>query len=640
MFSLTDLGYEVGGRYLFQDVSLNISAGDRIGLVGKNGAGKSTLLRLLSGQYQPTEGSISRSTGMKLGFLSQDQLSFSSGESVFKIALQAFEELQAMQARMDKVLADFELDPTQEQLLNELGDLQTEFATNGGYEMESKVHTVLDGLGFTTEERERPFDTFSGGWRMRTLLARLLLAEPDLLLLDEPTNHLDLPSIIWMENYIQKFAGAYVLVSHDRFFLDRMVNTIWELANRKINVYDGNYTKYVSQREERRELQQNAFENQQQEIAQAERFIERFRAKASKASQAQSRIKQLDKLERIEAPESDEATINLRFNVKQKSGVDVLRLKEATKSYDGRTIFRDLTNTVQRGDRIGLIGANGTGKTTLLRVLANAEPFLGTREEGYHVKTGFYAQHQLEALRANREIWDEFESEAMERGETYVRTVLGAFLFSGDAIYKKIGVLSGGERARVALAKTLLAEANCLLLDEPTNHLDLMSIGLLTEALQQYEGTYIIVSHDRWFLRQVTNKIWYLEDQQLKEYPGSFSEFEEWKQRLAAIEQANKVAAKPAAKLAPTQPKVEAPKPTNGADESKRRQAKKDLQKVESSIETLEAEKDQLETALFAADAHKDSAKLAENNRRHQQVLRDLDAQMKRWEELAEVAGV
>jgi ATP-binding cassette subfamily F protein 3 len=571
-------------------------------------------------------------------------LSFSSSEPVMQIALQAFEELHALQRRMDEVMAQLEQDPANETLLHELGDLQSDFALHGGYEMEAKTHIVLDGLGFTVEDREKPFDTFSGGWRMRVLLARLLLAEPDVLLLDEPTNHLDLPTIQWMEAYVQKFPGAYVIVSHDRFFLDRMVNQVWELAAGRITVYDGNYSKYEVERDERRILQQAAFENQQQLISQSERFIERFRAKASKASQAQSRIKMLEKMDRVEAPEQDEATIHLRFTVKEKSGVEVLRLKNASKAFGEKSIFHNVTHALTRGDKVGLIGANGMGKTTLLRVLAGVEPFEGEREEGYRVKTGFYAQHQLDALHAKYEIWDEFQQEALDRGDTYVRTVLGAFLFSGDDIYKKIGVLSGGERARVALAKTLLAEANCLLLDEPTNHLDLRSIGLLTEALNQYEGTYIIVSHDRWFLERVTNKIWYLEDKQLKEYPGSYTEYAEWKQRQATqaalsatqakqAAQAATNAANAAAKANGAAPKAP-PKPQ--VDDAQRKNWRKELTQVEASIETLESRKAELEQALSLPENLNRPDTLRNLTQELQATNQDLDAHLRRWESLAE----
>ncbi|MEL6134161.1 MAG: ABC-F family ATP-binding cassette domain-containing protein, partial [Bacteroidota bacterium] len=466
----------------------------------------------------------------------QDLLSFETERSIFEVAREAFRPLLDLQTEIDQLLQRIETGETDVALWDELDQKQLEFKNRGGEQLESRVYSVLDGLGFTSVEHQMPYKSFSGGWRMRVQLAKMLLMEPEVLLLDEPTNHLDLPSIQWLESYLKTFRGSTIIVSHDRFFLDRVAEKILEISLKQLNVYAGNYAFYLKEKALRQDQHLKAYENQQKQIADQEKFINRFRAKATKAKQVQSKIKQLDKIDRLEAPEEEVVDLHIRFTMKETSGKEVLKLKEVQKAYDSKVILQEAEGTVLRGDKIALIGANGTGKSTLLRIMAATEPFKGNREEGYRVKSSFFAQHQLEALNLQRNIFDELNYTISDKSEQEIRDTLGAFMFSGEEIEKKIHVLSGGEKSRVALAKTLMSEANFLLLDEPTNHLDIPSIQVLSQALNAYEGTYVVVSHDRYFLSHIANKIWYIEDQQIKEYPGTYGEFVDWKARQEAAQ--------------------------------------------------------------------------------------------------------
>ena len=481
---------------------------------------------------------------------------------------------------------------------------------------------------------------------MRVMLAQMLLRKPDILLLDEPTNHLDLPSIQWVENYMQSFKGTYIIVSHDRFFLDLVCNKIVEISHQKLHMYEGNYSKFLVEREERRIMQQASYENQQQYIREQERFIERFKAKASKATQAQSRVKMLDKLDRIEAPESDEAGMVLKFHVAKKSGVDVVKLKNIHKSYDDqKVILRDAEALLQRGDKIGLIGANGLGKSTLLRIIVGSEPFEGACTLGHNVEATFFAQHQLEALNVKQSIWDEvYNSAPMNKTDAQVRSILGCFLFSGDDVYKKIEVLSGGEKSRVALAKTLLQEANFLILDEPTNHLDMQSIQILIEALKNYEGTFIVVSHDRYFLKEICNKIWYLEAGKIKEYPGTYDEYDYWRSQNPVA----KTISSPAPVLQPAKtekkeekkeanPQVTASKDKNYVspeDRKKQNQLRNQLKKAEEQIEKLEANKKTLEAKMATPQVVNNFAELSKLQKEYDALNQDIKKHTQEWETL------
>jgi ATP-binding cassette subfamily F protein 3 len=636
MISISDLDFHFGSRALYDGASLHIKPKDKIGLIGLNGTGKSTLLRLLVGEYKADGGSISMSKEVSLGFLNQDLLSYDTHESILHVAMQAFEEALKLQDQIDKILVEFETNYTDE-LVEKLADLQERFEALGGYTMQSKAEEILEGLGFTTEELSKPLKSFSGGWRMRVMLAKILLQQPSLLLLDEPTNHLDLPSIKWIENYLADYEGAVIIVSHDRAFLDRTTNTTVEVLGGKLVPYAGNYSYYLEEKEERNLIQKGAFENQQAQIRQAERFIERFKAKASKAKQAQSRVKALDKLERIEDVAQDAAKINMKFTFKVEPGRHVLRMEHVTKKYDQKLIFRDTNVHIERGDKIALIGANGKGKSTLMRLVAGTEtPTEGKHQLGHNVIMSFYAQHQLESLTLENEILQEMSEAGSKRNDMELRSVLGSFLFTGEEVFKKIKVLSGGEKSRVALAKTLISEANFLLLDEPTNHLDMVSVNILIQALEQYEGTFIVISHDRYFVENVATKIWFIEDFQLKEYPGTYAEYEVWQEDR---EKAAKKAGLPSPSASKPQPKEEkkadpAPAKTSSPDQKK---ALKELAEVEANIDKLEKEMAVYEKQLGDPKIYQNTSQLKDTTVKFEQVKKELAKLNDRWEMLAEM---
>ncbi|WP_339610072.1 ABC-F family ATP-binding cassette domain-containing protein, partial [uncultured Roseivirga sp.] len=533
MIAINNLSYLIGGRALYENASLHIKPKDKIGLIGLNGKGKSTILRMIDGEFPPTSGDISKSKDCTIGFLNQDLLSYQSEESILAVAMQAFGKANELQATIDRILKEMETN-YHDKLVDDLAKAQDQFETLGGYSMQSDAEAILEGIGFRTEDLNRPLKEFSGGWRMRVMLAKLLLEKPSLLMLDEPTNHLDLPSIQWIENYLKTYEGAVIVVSHDRSFIDNVATSIVEVSNQRLTQYSGNYSFYMKEKQMREEIQKNAFENQQQQIKQTEQFIERFRSKATKARQVQSRVKSLERMDKIEDIVDDSMVMNFKFGFKQKSGRSIIELDNISKAYGNLTILKNTTAKIERGDKIALIGANGKGKSTLLRVIAGTEKVTGERKEGFNVLTTFYAQHQLEALNVNNEILQELSQAGSEKSEMELRAILGCFLFSNEDVFKKIKVLSGGEKSRVALAKTLISEANFLMMDEPTNHLDFLSVNILIQALQQYEGTFLIVSHDRHFISQIANKIWYIEDHQIKEYPGTYDEYVYWQQKKEA----------------------------------------------------------------------------------------------------------
>jgi ATP-binding cassette subfamily F protein 3 len=530
MISLSNFSFEFGGRYLYKDADWHIKPKERIGLVGKNGTGKSTLLRVLTGEYQLREGDISKLKSLTIGFLNQDLLSFSSDEPIVNVAMQAFERQLFLEGEIEKLLKIVETDYSEENL-HRLGEMQEEFLHSDGYDIRYKTEAILEGLGFNTSDLKRPLSEFSGGWRMRVMLAKMLLMKPQLLMLDEPTNHLDLPSIEWLETYLTSYEGTVIIVSHDRYFLNRMVTKIVEIANQKVYQYTGNFEEYLEQKVERDDLQTRQYENQQDYIRQQERFINRFKAKASKSTLVQSRVKMLDKLDLVEAVVQDNSKINVRFNILKEPGKVICELKNISKSYGPIEIVKNASALLDRGDRIALIGANGKGKSTLLRIIAGTESHEGERIMGYNLIQSFYAQHQLESLNLENDILQELASFATNKTDGDLRGLLGGFLFQGDDVFKKIKVLSGGEKARVSLAKMVTTGANFLVLDEPTNHLDMQSIDILIDVFNNYAGSFIVVSHDRHFVSQIANKIWWIEDNQIKEYPGTYAEFEPWNQQ-------------------------------------------------------------------------------------------------------------
>jgi ATP-binding cassette, subfamily F, member 3 len=630
MISINNLSFHFGSRPMYEDANLHIKPKDKIGLIGLNGTGKSTLLRIIVGEYKPDGGSIQMGKETTIGFLNQDLLSYETHESILSVAMQAFGEALSLQKEIDQVLVEFE-NNFHDNLVDRLASLQERFEALGGYTMQAESEAILEGLGFTTEELQKPLALFSGGWRMRVMLAKILLQKPSLLLLDEPTNHLDLPSIKWLESYLDRFEGAVVIVSHDREFLDKTSNITVEVSNAKLNLYPGNYSFYIEEKAMRNEIQKGAFENQQAHIRQTERFIERFKAKATKAKQAQSRMKQLERMDRIEDVAPDAAKVNFSFKFNVQPGRHVLRLEHMSKSYGDKMIFRDTNVFVERGDKIALIGGNGKGKSTLLRIIAGTEPIQGKRELGHNVIMSFYAQHQLEALSVENEMLQELQQAGSRKTEMELRTLLGSFLFTGDQVFKKIKVLSGGEKSRVALAKTLISEANFLMLDEPTNHLDMQSVNILIQALEQYEGTFIIISHDRYFVENVATKIWYIEDFQLKEYPGTYHEYE------AFQEKREKEAKKDAIAVPVT--KKEEPKPRRDNTEynainNQLKQANRQLSEVEKQVQRLEQELAQYEAQLADPKVYSNPSLLQETSQKFEAVRKELDTTNTKWEGL------
>ena len=638
---LQNVTFEFGARALFEDATWHIQPNERIGLIGYNGTGKSTLLKLLAGEYLPSKGTVERSRGTTIGYLHQDLLSFDTNESILQVALGAFEKILQLEKEIEELGRKLEKVSSsggdlEEAILHEYSDKLHELETLGGYTIHHKTEEILQGLGFANADLKRPYKEFSGGWRMRVLLAKMILQQPDLLLLDEPTNHLDLPSIEWLEKYLQHYQGSVVIVSHDKYFLNRMVTKIVEVYQQQLHIYNGNYDFYEKEKAIRIELQQKAYENQQDYIRQNERLVERFRAKASKAAMAQSIIKKLDKLERIEDATLERPNIRINFRVDKTPGKVLVELKHVSKSFGDNVIIKNTSAEIDRGDKIALIGANGKGKSTLLRIVAGTEKYEGERKWGHNVEESFYAQHQLEALHLNNTVLDEMKECGSQKTDLELRTLLGCFLFSGDDTDKKIKILSGGEKARVALAKTIISKANFLLLDEPTNHLDMHSCELLIDALNKYEGSYILVSHDRYFISKTANKIWEIVDHKIKEFKGGYEEWVEWNERM----QKSEVGGRKSEKLNQSNK-------TNGSNEPKKEERtsplkpqsslpinkdlKKELQKyqklllqLEEKISVLDKQKTEFEDKLYSPATYSDKNKFIETETIYQKISDEL----------------
>lgn len=631
MISINNLTFLIGSRALYEDANWHIKPGERCGLIGANGTGKSTLLKIIVGEYAPSLGTVSMSKDLKIGYLNQDLLSYDSHHSILHVAMEAFDRQNQLHDEIEVLLKKIETDYSEE-VLNKLSDKQQEFEALDGYSIEYRANEILAGLGFSTADQVRPLNTFSGGWRMRVMLAKILLQTPDILLLDEPTNHMDLPSIKWLETYLNTFEGAIVIVSHDRYFLDKIVNRTVESRKGKLTIYSGNYSFYLEEKALRGEIQKGEFKNQQAKIKQEEKLIERFRAKASKAKMAQSRIKALDKLERVDDVDDDNPAVNFRFKFSKPSGRHVIKIENASKSYPAIDILDRAEGLIEKGDKIALIGANGKGKSTLLRIIANTESFEGTCETGHNVSVTFFAQHQLESLHLDNSILEELQSFAPTHSDTELRGLLGCFLFTGDDVFKKIRVLSGGEKSRVALAKSLTTDANFLILDEPTNHLDIQSVNILIQALQQYEGTFIAVSHDRYFLDNVANKIWYIEDQDINQYPGSYAEYEEW--NTARQKQISLGTLKEVKKEKPVKEK-----PKSAPSDEINKQIKKlnlQLQDLENQVSDKEKIVKAIELEMANQNLYSDAVKLKEANTRYNLAKESLGALQLHWEEVAE----
>jgi len=536
MIQLKDISLSFGSRDIFKNLSWHIKDGKRIGLFGPNGVGKTTLLNMLAGLYTPDNGVLSIPPSYVVGYLPQEVEESDTDKTVLEEALSVFKEILDLERESESIAKELENisdhnSSEYKKTLSRLDAIHAELKTRDSHTIKFQTEKLLLGLGFEVGDLNKPLNTFSGGWRMRVALAKLLLQNPNILLLDEPTNHLDIESIDWLEDYLKQFQGSVILVSHDQYFLNRMVTTIAELSMGQITEYAGNYSSYVQERQSRLDIQKSSYDNQQRMIKETERFIERFRYKNTKAKQVQSRIKMLEKLDRIPPPESDDASIKFKFPEPKQSGKSVLELSEFSKSYlnkDGAElkVFVDVRPLlISRGDKIALIGKNGAGKSTLARMLLGTEPFDGIRKLGHNVELTYFAQHQAESLDPSNTIIEELKSAGHTQNDTEIRTLLGAFLFKADDVFKPVSVLSGGEKSRIALAKTLLSPKNFMILDEPTNHLDIQSRNVLVDSLRDYKGTFVVVSHDRHFLDEVANKIWYADEKGIITYPGTYSEF-------------------------------------------------------------------------------------------------------------------
>ena len=617
LIGLQNVTFEFGARVIVSDATWHIQPGERIGLIGYNGTGKSTLLKVLVGQLTPSKGTVEKGRDTSIGYLHQDLLSFDTSETITEVALGAFERVRELEKEIEALGIELEANPEDNDILIKYTDALHEIDILDGYNINHKAEEVLHGLGFSTVDLARPYKEFSGGWRMRVLLAKMILQQPDVLLLDEPTNHLDLPSIEWLEKYLLHYKGSVVIVSHDKFFLNKMVNKVVEVYQQQLHFYTGDYAYYEVEKEQRVEIQQRAFENQQDYIRQQEKFIERFKAKASKAAQAQSIQKRLDRLDVIEDVKIERPNIRINFAVDKTPGKVLVDLKGIGKKYPTLTILDNAFAEIERGDKIALIGANGKGKSTLLRIVAGMESYEGERVWGHNVDESFYAQHQLESLNLNNTILQEVQECGTKKTDLELRALLGCFLFGGDEVEKKIKVLSGGEKARVALTKTIISKANFLMLDEPTNHLDMVTVELLADALTKYDGSIILVSHDRYFISKTANKIWEIEDEKIIEFKGNYKEWLEWKERMAKQKAANPELNKPVTKEEKKVPKQEVVAPTpvvNNApiDKELQKQIQK-LQKViaqlEHNIEVLNKEKVDIELQMADPAIYSDSQK-------------------------------
>jgi ATP-binding cassette subfamily F protein 3 len=643
MIQLSNAGKRFGHKLLFEAADWMITPRDRVGLVGANGTGKSTLMKVLASMETLDYGAISLAKGISAGYLPQDGLTL-SGQTVFAECMSVFSDLRAMEQEMEDLTGRMsELDHTSQeyaQVAERYHKIEHEFQTRDGYAIDAKVGTVLTGLGFRTEDWERLTDEFSGGWQMRLALAKLLLQQPNLLLLDEPTNHLDLEARNWLEEYLTHYPNAFVLISHDRYFLDVTVNKIAEIWNKRIHLYSGNYEKYLNQKTQRLEQLQAGYRNQRERIDQLEVFINRFRYTATKAKQVQSRIKELERMERIELPE-EEKTIHFSFPQPKPSGRIVGEFENVAKSYGAKEVFRNVSFMIDRGDRIALVGVNGAGKSTLIKLLAREEPLTsGEYRAGHNVQPDYFAQDQYKELNPDARILNDLGELSPRSTETELRSLLGCFLFSADDVFKRIGVLSGGERNRYALLRMLLHPANFLLLDEPTNHLDMRAKDVLLESLTKYTGTVLFVSHDRYFIDKLATRVFEVGHGRVEVYPGNYEDYLWRKQGGAAALQQSVAASAKAGQLKPSLP-------TNGkqaavaperTDDNQRRLNPIKRKQIEDRVKELEIEITRLETDVEACETALQTFVNAGETERQTRELDDnktrLKACMAEWEEL------
>ena len=625
MLNIHNLSVSFSGEYLFKEISFKLISGDRVGLIGKNGAGKSTLLKLLSKETEMDSGSIAYEKDLKIGFLKQD-IDFDKGRTVLEEAYQAFSEIKTLEQKQNEIntqlsqRTDYESQAYLE-LINDLSDVNDRYELIGGYNYQGHTEKILQGLGFKREDFHKNTDTFSGGWRMRIELAKLLLQSNDLLLLDEPTNHLDIESIIWLENFLKSFLGAVVIVSHDKMFLNNVTNRTIDISLGRIYDFNKPYSKYLVLREEIKSQQISAQKNQEKHIQHTEKLIQKFKAKASKASMAQSLIKKIEKIDRIEVDQDDNSVMKLNFNISINPGKVVTEIENLSKNYGDNMVLSDVNLLIERKSKIAFVGQNGQGKSTLAKIMVGElTPSSGNSKLGHNVQIGYFAQNQAEYLDGSKTVLQTMIDSANETNRSKVRDVLGSFLFKGDDVEKYVRVLSGGERNRLALAKLLLQPFNVLVMDEPTNHLDIKSKSVLKQALVKFDGTLILVSHDRDFLQNLTNKVYEFKSQKIKEYLGDIDYY--LNQRK--IEDFREIEKKD---------KVISLKKNKNINNSKDRELKKRISNIESKISKLENE-----ISVIDKDLENDYQKTISRNNffsNYKRKKSDLDLLMKKWEELS-----
>ncbi|MFK8265596.1 ABC-F family ATP-binding cassette domain-containing protein [Capnocytophaga cynodegmi] len=626
MLNVHDLSVSFQGEYLFENVAFMLNAGDRVGLIGKNGAGKSTMLKLLAKELKPDSGTIATDKEINIGFLKQD-IDFENGRTILEEAYQAFQEIKRLEDKIDQIHNEMELRTDYESesynnLMDTLSEITHRYEIIGGYQYKGNTEKVLLGLGFQRSDFQKQTDTFSGGWRMRIELAKLLLQNNDILLLDEPTNHLDIESIIWLEQFLTTYAGAVVIVSHDKMFLDNVTNRTIEISVGKIYDYPKPYSKFLELRQEIREQQLASQKNQEKKIQQTEKLIEKFRAKATKASMAQSLMKKLDKIERIEVDEEDNAVMNVRFPVSVTPGKVVLEIQNASKNYGEKEVLQNIDLLIERGSKIAFVGQNGQGKTTLAKMIVDEIPFEGSIRLGHNVQLGYFAQNQAAYLDGEMSVVDTMFHAANDSNRMNIRDILGSFLFRGDDVEKKVKVLSGGERNRLALAKMLLSDFNVLVMDEPTNHLDIKSKNVLKKALQNFEGTLIIVSHDRDFLQGLTDKVYEFKNKNIKEYLGDIDFYLEQRaaENFREIEQNKEVVSE--AK------NVEKKEKLSFEQQKQQKTIQNKINKIENLITDIEKELEQMNFQMGQEVQSDDFYK------KYDLKKKELEKLMQEWEEL------
>jgi len=633
MLNVHNLSVSFMGSDLFSGITFKLNKGDRIGLIGKNGAGKSTLLKVLSKDIESSGGTMAFDKDIRMGFLRQD-IDFVQGRTILEEAYQAFEEIKQIEVELEDInhqlttRTDYESDSYTE-LIQNLTDKQERYELLGGYNYQGDTEKILQGLGFQREDFDKLTDTFSGGWRMRIELAKLLLQNNDILLLDEPTNHLDIESIIWLENFLKNYAGAIVLVSHDKMFLDNVTNRTIEISLGQIYDYKKPYSQFLELREEIKEKQLQTQKNQQKEIEQTEKLIEKFRAKASKASMAQSLIKKLEKVERIEVDQDDNAVMNVRFAISKEPGKIIVEAENLAKSYGDKKVLENVDLLIERNSKIAFVGQNGQGKSTLAKMMVGEIPFKGHLKLGHNVEVGYFAQNQSEYLPPEKTVLEIMEDAATDNNRMRVRDMLGSFLFGGDAVDKKAKVLSGGERNRLALCKLLLQPFNVLIMDEPTNHLDIASKNVLKEALKNFNGTLILVSHDREFLQGLCTTVYGFKDREIKEYLGDIDYFLE-QHKMESLREAEK---RTVVKEEKSSTKKEAYQRTK-EEEKELKKLNNKLSKIETEIADLDAEIEKLDVEL--AQNYDEVSERPNFFEKYKAKKAKVDALMEEWEKVEE----